>query len=306
MKFFKSAWFVLGLTTLVLAPMTTFNILDTFVFAHKYGTIGSEYNIDDGPQDGYDETTVEYINQTRTIEGKEVEYHLLDIKLKSLSNFKSWIARDSSGSYGANITQTIGDMVHSINETTNKKVMGAISGDFTFWPSRKGYVVRNGIIYRTTMRHPNTIDLVVEKNGSVYFRKEGEFQLDGNEGDVSSRYYQIISFGPVLLQNKEIMVAENQEINGNTWVNNPRAAIGFAGWNHIMFLATSAPNRTSKILNSFRLFDLASLLKEKGCTDAYNMDGGYSVGLAYDDEVKFVPENSRAIGDVFYVVPDEE
>ena len=107
------------------------------------------------------------------------------------------------------------------------------------------------------------------------------------------------TFGPVLMEENEIKVTEEQEINGNTWVNNPRAAFGWSSPHDFMFLATEAKDRQAKTLKSFRLYDLATFLKSKGCTNAYNFDGGYSAGMAYNDKVVYKP--GRDIGDIFYI-----
>ena len=295
----KSLWIVLGITLAVLAPLTTFNLLDTFYYTHTEGKF--IFNDEDLHDWDGEETTVKYENGTYNIKGYEATYHLLDIHVSSLSLFKSWLATDSEDNYGININQSLNDIIQTVKDKTGRSVLGAITGDYCFWSSsRSGYVVRNSVVYRRDMKSPNSVDLVVKKDGSISLMKEKDYAPDVGIGRVSKKYYQVVSFGPALMENSEILIEENAEINGNTWVNNPRAAFGWVDSHHFMFLATEAKDRTSKNLKSFRLYDLATFLKEKGCIGAYNFDGGYSAGLAFNDQVVFSPK--RGIGDIFFIM----
>ncbi len=313
MKFFKSPWFILLLTAIVAVPLTACNILDTFYFAHASGKKGEDdYSFDNTPTPTsptytvYDHTSVEYTAGKSLIEGSEVPYHLLEFKLKSLTNLRSRVAVNEEGEYGQNITQKMEDMVKDAKEESGKDVLGAISGDFSIsWSNhRNGYAVRNGTVYKTDRRGgSNPIDLVFKKDKTVELLSERDYQMDAFPGEISEKYYQIFAFGPVLVDNYEIAIEEDAEINGNTWVNNQRAAVGVIDWNHFFFLGTEAISRSpDPPLRSFKLHELAKLFKELGCKYAYNLDGGYSSGAAYNNEVVFKP--NRSIGDIFYVISD--
>ena len=290
------------LTIAVLAPMMTFNLLDVFAFTHTEGFVNTvDDTFVDVPSKEDDKTTVEYVHGEREIEGMQVGYHLLKIHLASLNDLRSRLATNESGEYGVNIQENMSDIIAKAKEETGKTVLGAVTGDYCFWStSRKGYVVRNGVVYRTERKSKNSIDLVVKKDKTISFIREGDYSLDVGVGQVSQEFWQIFCFGPVLAKDGAMQVAEDAEINGNTWVNNQRACVGYVDAHNIMFLATEAKNRTSKTLQSFRLWDLGSFLLEQGCVGVYNLDGGYSSGAAYNDEVVFSP--TRTIGDIFYVV----
>ena len=157
----KSLFLVLGLTLGVLAPLTTFNLLDTFYFKHKQGTIVDVLpsNFDPG-QEG-DHTTVEYVTGEHNIKGANVVYHLLKIHVNSLHFFLSGFASDENNNYGVNITQSLSDMIKDVKDRTGRSVLGAITGDFPFWStSRKGYVVRNGVVYRKSRKSRNSIRIL--------------------------------------------------------------------------------------------------------------------------------------------------
>lgn len=293
-----SLFLVLGLTVVGLSTMVTFNWLDTFYFAHKQGKVidgDTEFDDDDGI-----DTSVTYLTGERDIDGNKATYHLLKIHVRSLKDLSCAFATDRDNNYGVNITQNLSDIVSNINEKSNKTVLGAITGDFPFWSTnRTGYVIRNGIVYRNKRKTSRFVDLVVKKDSSIGFMKEGEMDVNEEVGQPSEKYHHVVSFGPVLLDNGEIKVTEDQEIGGNSWVNNPRACFGYIDNHNFMFLATEAKDRTSKTLCSFRLYDLAVFLKENGCVGAYNFDGGYSAGLVYNNEVVYAP--NRKVGDILYI-----
>lgn len=249
----------------------------------------------------YKETTVQYTLVQREINGHLVPAHLLEVKLKSLTDIRSCFATDKEGNYGVDITDTLQNVVDKKKEETGLQILGAINGDYTFSSERRrGYSIKDGLIYRTDMRSKNTVDLVFKKDNTVSLMKEGDFELDGNVGDISNEFWQIISFGPALAENDVMIIDEDEEIKGNTWVNNQRSCIGIIDWNHFYLMATEANERTSKELQSFKLYELGKMLLEYGCHDVYNLDGGYSSGLAHNDEVVFAP--TRKISDIIYIV----
>ena len=253
------------------------------------------------PTNVFNKTTVEYTLVQRVINGFEVPTHLLEIKLKSLTDLHSCFATDKDGNYGVNITDSLQNVVNKTKEEKGIDILGAVNGDYTFSSeTRKGYSVKDGIIYRTERRSRNSVDLVFKKDNTVSIMKEGEFQLDGEIGDTSDIYWQVIGFGPLLAENSQMVVDETAELGGNTWVNNQRTCIGIIDWNHFYLMSTEANDRRSKTLQSYRLYDLGVMLLEYGCHTVYNLDGGYSSGLAYENEVKFAP--SRKISDIIYIV----
>ena len=248
-----------------------------------------------------EETSVTYTRIERTINGYQVPAHLLEVKLKSVTDLRSAVAKDEEGNYGAGITDSLQNIVNAEKEATGLDILGAVNGDYTFSSaSRRGYSVKNGIIYRNQVNGSSSLDMVFMKDNTVKFIKEGSYKLDGNIGETSNKYWQVISFGPMLADNYKLVVDESTEIRGNNWVNNQRTCIGIIDWNHFFLMSTEANNRSSKELQSFRLYDLGQTLLEYGCRYVYNLDGGYSSGLAFNNQTIFAP--SRELSDILYIV----
>ena len=50
------------------------------------------------------------------------------------------------------------------------------------------------------------------------------------------------------------------------------------------------------------LYDLAALLEDLGCKVAYNLDGGGSAVMTFDDTLYSVPSEERELSDIVIVV----
>ena len=85
-----------------------------------------------------------------------------------------------------------------------------------------------------------------------------------------------IGGGPVLLQNGEIKITNNEERKfGGKAINNhePRTAIGYTKDNKLIILVCEGRSKTAAGLT---LTQLAQVLKDLGCVEALNLDGGGS------------------------------
>jgi len=85
-----------------------------------------------------------------------------------------------------------------------------------------------------------------------------------------------IGGGPVLVQNGEVNISNNEERKfGGKAVNNPepRTAIGYTKDNKLIILVCEGRSKSAAGLS---LVQVAKILKELGCTEALNLDGGGS------------------------------
>lgn len=102
----------------------------------------------------------------------------------------------------------------------NKNKMGRIDGDY-YGAREKGYVIRNGVLYRDTVSGEQE-DLVVYADGSFEIVNEesvsAEVLLDAGA-------QQVLSFGPALVVDSQVSVTEDEEV-GKAKSSNPRTAIG--------------------------------------------------------------------------------
>ena len=256
-----------------------------------------------------EETGSSAVNDTETVEGGTVigEYsdsktsimlkqyrdydsdiYVADITVSYASALKTALANNT---YGRNITDTTSDIADENNAVL------AINGDY-YGARQSGYVIRNSKLYRNTSGDRDA--LVIQKNGEFKFVSESETSAEQLLQDGA---LQVFSFGPVLLNNSEISVGENEEV-GMAMASNPRTAVGYLGNNHYVFVVSDGRTSESAGLS---LYELASFMKEIGVVDAYNLDGGGSSTMVFKGEIINNPTTNghsnqeRAVSDIIYI-----
>ena len=213
--------------------------------------------------------------------------YVADVTVSDASDLKTALANNT---YGRNITDTTSDMA------ANNNAVLAIN-DY-YGARQSGYVIRNGKLYRDTSGNRDA--LVIQKNGEFKFVSESETSASELLQDGA---LQVFSFGPVLLNNGEVSVGENDEV-GMAMASNPRTAIGYLGNNHYVFVVSDGRTSESAGLS---LYELASFMKDLGVKDAYNLDGGGSSTMVFKGEIINNPTTSgrsgeeRAVSDIVYI-----
>ena len=197
----------------------------------------------------------------------------------------------ANNTYGRNIIDTTSDMAEENNAVL------AINGDY-YGARQSGYVIRNGVVYRN--QGSNGEDMVISKDGSLSFISESDTTTDSL---IQKQAWQVLSFGPVLVENGEVAVTENDEV-GMAMASNPRTAIGTVAKNHYLFVVSDGRTSESAGLS---LYELANFMKSLGATNVYNLDGGGSSTMVFQGEVVNNPTTNgnkiseRAVSDILYI-----
>lgn len=197
----------------------------------------------------------------------------------------------ANNTYGRNITDTTSDMAEENNAVLS------INGDY-YGARQSGYVIRNGVVYRN--QGSNGEDMVISKDGSLSFISESDTTTDSL---IQKQAWQVLSFGPVLVENGEVAVTENDEV-GMAMASNPRTAIGTVAKNHYLFVVSDGRTSESAGLS---LYELANFIKSLGATNVYNLDGGGSSTMVFQGEVVNNPTTNgnkiseRAVSDILYI-----
>ena len=92
----------------------------------------------------------------------------------------------------------------------------------------------------------------------------------------------IISGGPYLVRSGEVFVDMTAQKLASVGGRNPRTAIGYTKDNHLIMLTADGREGSSIGLT---LMELAQLMKEFGCVNAMNLDGGGSTVMYVDGQV---------------------
>lgn len=198
----------------------------------------------------------------------------------------------AKNSYGRNVTEKTSEIAFKNNAIL------AINGDY-YGVQEKGYVLKNGIIYRNTYKN-NQEDLIIYDDGTFETITESEISL---ENIVSNGGYNLLSFGPVLLINNEIQVSSKDEV-GKSMSSNPRTAIGIIDNLHYVFVVSDG--RTNKS-DGLSLYELAEFMKKLDVDTLYNLDGGGSSTMYFNGKVINNPTTNgrtikeRSVSDIVYI-----
>jgi exopolysaccharide biosynthesis protein len=218
--------------------------------------------------------------------------YVADIQVSSLAYLKTAFA-DST--YGRNIKETTSSMAESNNAIL------AINGDYYGFRD-DGFVLRNGVLYRDTASAAGD-DEALLIDGSGNFSIINENQADA-QALVEAGAWQILSFGPALINNGQIIVSNSSEVN-QAMTSNPRTAIGQISDLHDLIVVSDGRTSESAGLS---LLELAQVFADHGCTVAYNLDGGGSTTLWFNGEIinnpvggKSSSSSQRKVSDIVYI-----
>ncbi|MDR1692594.1 MAG: phosphodiester glycosidase family protein [Oscillospiraceae bacterium] len=228
-----------------------------------------------------------------TIRKYDTTLYVADIRLSDPSLLRTALAEDT---FGRNITDTTSDMAELHN------AVFAVNGDY-YGFREAGWVLRNGVLYR---------DTPYDGADALVIGKDGDLSVIGDDADITEYddAWQIFSFGPALVEDGEIAVNENSEISGRSSGSNPRTAIGQAGELHYIVIVSDGRAAGETGLS---LYQLAGEFAERGCSVAYNLDGGGSSTMVLNGVVINDPvggggwgrrggnSSERKVSDIVYV-----
>jgi exopolysaccharide biosynthesis protein len=214
--------------------------------------------------------------------------YVADVTLASAAYLKTAFANDT---YGKNVTEKT-----SVTAEENDAIL-AINGDY-YGAQEKGYVIRNGVVYRSTAKGSDV--LCINADGTMEVVNDRDYTADELVG---MGVWQAFSFGPGLVEDGAVSVDENDEV-GRAKASNPRTAIGMIDANHFVFVVSAGRTDESEGL---RLYELAEFMLSLGVTEAYNLDGGGSSTMYFNGEVINNPTTSgnstkeRSVSDIVYI-----
>jgi len=219
----------------------------------------------------------------------DTKIYVADVVVSNAEYLKTAFANDT---YGKNVTQNTSTIA------SNKNAILAINGDY-YGVQEKGYVLKNGVIYRETAVK-NQEDLVIYKDGSMEIINESDITL---KELLEKGAYNILSFGPTLVEESKLSVSQNEEV-GKAMASNPRTAIGIIDDLHYVFVVSDGRTSESEGLS---LYQLAEFMQRLGVETAYNLDGGGSSTMYFNGQVINNPTTNgksikeRSVSDIVYI-----
>ena len=192
-------------------------------------------------------------------------YYLADIYLRDITCFQSALARNT---YGSGFRDSIEDMA------VLSHALVAINGDY-YGNTQEGVVIRNGVIYRANATDCDVC--VLYYDGTMRVMPGRAFSV---EEAVEQGAWQAWTFGPALLDT-DGSVLTSFASTGRIISANPRTAIGYYEPGHYCMVVVDGRGESAGIT----LPDLSQLFHDLGCTAAYNLDGGNSSIMVWNQEI---------------------
>jgi exopolysaccharide biosynthesis protein len=300
MRFLNKHAYTLLFSTALLSA-NVYVLLKTFVIPSAVTKVAAETSSTTASTETGEVTTTDTSYQDDNISitittgnTSNTTYYVADITLSSADYLKTALAQDT---FGTNITKTTSSIASS------KNAIFAINGDY-YGANTSGYVIKNGVIYRSTNRQSDYDDLAIYSDGSF-----GTF----NESDTTAQelldsgVVNTFAFGPTLVSNGQIAVSESEEV-GQAMAENPRTAIGIIETDDgsLHYIVIVSDGRTDESAG-LTLYEMAELMQSYSVTIAYNLDGGGSSTMYFNGKVINNPTTSgntieeRAVSDIVYI-----
>lgn len=225
----------------------------------------------------------------RTIDGRQIVYHVADIYVASLEHFATYTANNEMVYFG---TQDARKMVSESNAIL------AIDGDFLTY-QKSGFMMRNGEIYLENSNGGNICVLFADGTMETYGSHSYDIEELKEQGAV-----QVWDFGPMLLD-QDGKACTTFDTSSTVKQRNPRSAVGYYEPGHYCFVVVDG--RQKGYSEGMKLDELAALFEELGCKRAYNMDGGGSAVMLFRGDVYSKQSNgaNRKLGDILLIRDSE-
>ena len=192
-------------------------------------------------------------------------YYLADIYVRDITCFQTALAKDT---YGSGFRDSIEDMALLNN------ALLAVNGDY-YGNTGEGVVIRNGVIYRANTTSCDVC--VLYYDGSMRVMPGSAFSV---EEAIEQGAWQAWTFGPALLDT-DGSVLSSFASTSRIISANPRTAIGYYEPGHYCLVVVDGRGESAGIT----LPDLSSLFYDLGCTAAYNLDGGNSSIMVWNNGI---------------------
>lgn len=234
------------------------------------------------------------LNTTVLNEGTsdQITAYTAELNLNSATLLRSAFANNE---FGLNIID------YPSNIAADNNGIWAINGDY-YGFRETGIVIRNGVVYRDAGARDG---LAFYTDGSikVYDETSTTAQTLVDEG-----VWNTLSFGPSLIADGAVADGiEDFEVDtnfGNHSIQGeqPRTGVGVLGENHLIFMVVDG--RSEGYSRGVTMPEFAQMFLDLGCTTAYNIDGGGSSVMVFNNELVNNPlgkGKERGTSDILYI-----
>ena len=232
---------------------------------------------------------------------KERQYssnvHFAEIEVAHPTQLRTAFA---GGAYSDSVKYMPQEIARSVNAVI------AINGDYCSYRTG-GIIIRQNTVYRDSPRGWDI--LLIDSDGNFHIMADSEVYPSGVLDD-----YEIVNtlqFGPSLVVDGEVNLINIHSGCGPTWNErrvSPRTAVGQIGPLHYLFCCVEGRSDASRGVYTS---EMAQIMYDAGCVQAYNLDGGQSTTIIFNGKAMNAPlwGSQRVVSDVIYcatAIPSEE
>lgn len=221
---------------------------------------------------------------TRHMTESELAYFVADIHIADIENIQSGFASGNGSDRPEKVAQD------------NNAIL-AMNGDYCS-NQREGFLVRNGLLYLTEQTKSDIC--VLYYDGVVETYQPSEYKV---EEIMEKEPYQVWKFGPELLDKngspKTVFNTSDAIMHKH-----PRSGFGYYEPGHYCFVVVDG--RQPGYSDGINMEDFSKLFAELGCVRAFNMDGGASSSMVFENEIVNKPSGGgRYISDMLVIKEKE-
>ena len=239
---------------------------------------------------GYEDETIRVQMETREGSKKDLLWRIAWVEIASPTQLRT-------AYFGKDVRHAKQDKLKLLAPDHNAIV--AINGDnFVQESAKHSFVVRMGEVRQTKLNKTKDI-LIIDENGDfhTFINSKG---ADTFEKDTGHTIVNAFMFGPALVKDGQV-VKEKREYGFNPEGTQPRTAIGqLDTLSYVMVIADNTAKSDNKGVTHKQL---AEFMLELGCREAYNLDGGGSAEMMFNN-VRFnnTYGSPRDLTDMIYFV----
>lgn len=198
-------------------------------------------------------------------------FYVADVKIKDASHIHTAFANDKF-SLDSDNAEKVSEMAKRHNAILT------INGDY-YNARDNGIIIRNGNLY---VNKPIRDGMAIYKDGRMETYDENE--VNAYEM-IQNGVLHTFSFGHTLVKDSKAITSfdDSNGIENQLLAIHPRTAIGQIEPNHFILIVVDG--RLGDWSDGMKLEELALEFEKRGCTDAYNLDGGRSSTMVLNDRL---------------------
>lgn len=257
-------------------------------------------------EDGFEKSEHSYVSRNISIQvtrydssplTRHLVYFVTDIHIQDVTSIRTESWDGNFGVRGEKLWTPFLKMARRVNAIV------AINGDYYTYNIHTGLVIRNGERYQPDPWKPWSGHeiLLLYRDGSMETFRSDSFDLSSIDLDT---VWQAWEFGPSLLNENGTALSSFDKSYSDINRQNPRTVLGYYEPGHYCFVTIDG--RKSGYSNGLTLHEAAQLMESLGCKIAFNIDGGQTTQLYWNDKMYNVPyEGGRFTSDIIYIVEPE-